>query len=112
MKKTILTLSILTVIFFLSHSSQAQTAEVVYLRIIENYLGSPTSFMQVTYSSGKNERIELEKLKSNGEGAVTNGVIITKQIKELLDLGYSLESQSTGGMQIVHTMMVFTKEEE
>ena len=66
--------------------------------------------MTINYSSGEKEKIELERVKSSGEGALSNGVVISKKIKFFLDSGFTLKSQSSGGTEIVHTMMVFTKE--
>lgn len=112
MKKATITF----LLFFLLLNSNVigQTYNVAYIRITENIYGSNgiDSFLQLTYSDGRKERIELEKLGSNGKASANNGAIISNKIKELLELGYSLESQSIGGTEITHSTMIFIKKEE
>lgn len=111
MKKTIATLTLLSALLFTS-ISYGQTFDVVYLRIIEKYNAGVDSYMQINFSDGNNERLELEKLGTKGDGAIKNGDTIAKEIKKLLELGYSLKSHTTGGTEIICTTMVFIKEKE
>jgi hypothetical protein len=66
-------------------------------------------YMQINYSDGRSSRIELERLGKKGEGSAINGEIIAKQIKTLIEFGYTLESQSAGGTEVLCTTMVFIK---
>ncbi len=110
MIKTVL--AALLVLF--SYLAFSQSSEVVYVRTFENYydMSRVNSYMQITYSDGKNDRIELSKIGIKGDGSISNGAIVAEQIKKLSDLGYELKSHSIAGDRIIVSSMVFIKKDE
>ena len=89
---------ILASLLFSSSVILAQSTEVVLIRTFENLLSEKNSFLEVVENDGTQYVIELEKFHTDKEKRFNQNLpVLREQLKKYMDLGYTVESSSSGG---------------